>query len=331
MKNQPGSDWASFHLYYHENQDRLLLGLIDPLVGSLLASGLIDRFFFVRYPLGGPHVRLRLRCRPGSAESVAAAVNAQAEEFLRTQPSWRSLEREVIRKHNGSLLAQDPQEDDAAVYPDNFVRNVPCHFEAERYGGDVLLEPSLDFFTVSSARSLELLRDCTSSPSRRLHAALHLILRYGLGFAQDIQECITFLRQFPVISQQRVPPAVLSKASKVHGQQKAGFLSLMQRELESLTGCLSPCGDLQMARSLAWEVRSADEPTRRRILTSHLHMTANRIGLSNIEETYISAILCHTGNDLLVAGSLRDESFPKVAGGDTERLRNLLPLVLQKS
>jgi Lantibiotic biosynthesis dehydratase C-term len=303
MTERPEPAWVSFHLHYHEDQDRLLLGLVEPLVESLLAGSLVDRFFFVRYPLGGPHIRLRLRCRPGSAEPVAAAVVEQSEQFLRAHPSRRHLEEEVIRKHTQSLLAQDPQEDDDAVYPDNFVRTAPCRFEVERYGGEALLEPSLDFFAVSSARSLELLRGCASDPSRRLHAGLHLILRYGLGFARSFEEHIALLRRFPVISQNKVPPAVLSKAGQIYGQQKAGFLSLMQRELEA------PHGDVQRARSLAREVRSADEKTRRRIFASHLHMTANRLGLSNLEETYISTILCQAADDLLAAGAVHD-SFP---------------------
>lgn len=309
MKDRPEPAWTSFHLHYHEDQDRLLLGLVEPLLGSLLAGRLVDRYFFVRYPLGGPHIRLRLRCRPGSAEPVAAAVVEQSEQFLRAHPSQRSLEEEVIRKHNRSLLAQDRHEDDDTVYPDNFVRSAPSRFEVERYGGDALLEPSLDFFAVSSARSLELLRGCASGPSRRLHAGLHLILRYALGFARDFEEHIALLRRFPVISQKKVPPAVLSKAGRIYEQQKAGFLSLLRREVEALTAGLSPHNDVRRARSLAQEVRSADEKTRRRIFASHLHMTANRIGLSNIEETYISSILCQAANDLVATGAVHD-SFP---------------------
>lgn len=326
MTNQP-DEWASFHLYYHEDQDRILVGLVEPLVRSLLAGGLVDRFFFVRYPLGGPHIRLRLRCRPGLAEPAAAVVITQYEQFLRAHPSRHSLDEEVIRKHNRSLLSQDRHEDDNAVYPDNFIRAAPFRYEAGRYGGDVLLEPSLDFFAVSSARSLELLRGCASDPSRRLHAALHLILRYGLGFAGGFEECLTLLRRFPVVARERIPPAVLSKAGQIYGQQKAGLLSLMQRELGALAGGLAPRGDVHMARSLAWEVRSSDGPTRRKILASHLHMTANRIGLSNIEEVYLSAILCQAGCDLLSAGAVH-ASFPEVPGGSAESLRELLPHVL---
>lgn len=304
MQDHPEPVWTSFHLHYHEDQDRLLLGLVEPLVASLRTGGLADRFFFVRYPLGGPHIRLRLCCPPGSTEPAAAAVLARSEQFLQEHPSRRSLEEEIIRRYNRSLLAQDRQEDDSAIYPDNFIREAPCRFEAERYGGDVLLEPSLDFFAVSSARSLELLRGGASAPSRRLHAALHLILRYGLGFARDFEECLALLHRFPVVSRERVPPAVLSKGSQIYGQQKAAFLSLMQRELEALAGCLSQHSDVRAAHSLALEVQSADEPTRQRIFASHLHMTANRIGLSNVEEVYVSTLLCQAGGDLLASGAV---------------------------
>src|SRR5687767_1719493 len=90
--------WISGHLYYHESLDRAVLGFVHPLVVSLVKDGQIDAFFFVRYGLGGPHIRLRLRVIPGARELALAAMQQSAHHFLDLAPSARSVDEEAIRR-----------------------------------------------------------------------------------------------------------------------------------------------------------------------------------------------------------------------------------------
>ena len=47
---------------------------------------------------GGPHIRLRLRCRSGWREAAGERVEAAAAEFFRCWPSEVTLTEEEIRR-----------------------------------------------------------------------------------------------------------------------------------------------------------------------------------------------------------------------------------------
>src|SRR5689334_6616478 len=128
-------DWISFHLYYHEDLTRAVLGFVRPAVSSLLEAGWIDRFFFVRYGLGGPHLRLRLRPVAACEPLVDRGVRRAAEQFLDGSPSTAVLDPEALRRQTLAMLASDPHETDGSVYPDNFLLAVPFRPETQRYGG----------------------------------------------------------------------------------------------------------------------------------------------------------------------------------------------------
>ncbi len=58
----PGREWRSYHLFYHGDRDLVLR--LWPTLAPLILSRIVDSFFFLRYSLGGPHIRIRLRLEP---------------------------------------------------------------------------------------------------------------------------------------------------------------------------------------------------------------------------------------------------------------------------
>ena len=64
------ADWLSFHAHYHGDRDLPLRHAVASLVRRLRDDGLLESFFFMRYSLGGPHIRLRLRPAAGGADPV---------------------------------------------------------------------------------------------------------------------------------------------------------------------------------------------------------------------------------------------------------------------
>jgi hypothetical protein len=175
MDDQSAS-WLSYHIYYFQDLDLAIQRLVRPLILKLLAADLVERFFFIRYRLGGPHIRLRLLAREGQADTVAAIVEAEANSFFLSCPSSSSLGVDEIRQNNKVLLASDPNEWEDSVYLDNSCLMMPFRPEIERYGGPVLLEASLDFFAVSSVATLELLNRYGESPRSRLLAVASQVL-----------------------------------------------------------------------------------------------------------------------------------------------------------
>ena len=101
-------------------------------------------------------------------------------------------------------------------------------------------------------------------------------------------------------------PRALAKAERVFVEQRKTFDQLFHRELDLLKvgpDAVSSAGEEakaqlgEAASRLSWAVRTADREVHQRIGTSQLHMTANRLGLSNAQEVYLSQILASMTDD----------------------------------
>jgi len=289
--------WLSFHIYYHEGLDRVLRGLVHPVVSSLVENAQIESFFFIRHGLGGPHVRLRLKIFPHIGIEVTRTVERFARDFLELTPSMKPLGEEVIQRFNQSILASDPHESDDSIYPDNSFHRMPFRPEIQRYGGPDRFRLSLDFFTLSSVAAIEFLfRHAEASRSLQLTAAFRLLLQQALGFAADEAELSDLLR-YGVDWMGANLPRIVEKGDRVARSQIDAFLDLFRRSI-SAVGLLSArresvdASDLLIlgAQRLS-EATAADHTTRVGIGGSQLHMTATRLGLSNAEEVYLSRLL----------------------------------------
>ena len=327
------SGWLNYHLYYHQDLGPAIDYFVRPLVIGLLRSDWIDGFFFVRYGLGGPHIRLRLHPRLGALALVAEVAEGQARSFLASRPSTSNLTQLSILRVNQQLLASDPHEIDDSVYPDNTFLTFPFRPEIERYGGPELWGDSLDFFVLSSATVLELLREYGGEPrSRHVTLAFQVLAGQALGFARDEEDLIVLLRYAVDLWGGRMPQA-MEKADRVLTEKRRNFEQLFDREL----GLLSNRPDAAVtageeararlnegARRLAWIVRGVDRSVHQQIGTSQLHMTANRLGLNNAEEVFLSQILTRLASEHITSG----ESLGILLAANVSPLRDLLPGVL---
>ncbi len=337
------TSWIAYHLFYYEDPRRAVLGFVRPAAAALLDAGLVESFFFLRYPLGGPHVRLRLRPAEGRVSETRETVEALAREFLAASPSTSSLDAETIRRGNEAIIAGDPHESDLAVYPDNSLLPFPFRPEVERYGGPERLAASLDFFAVSSVAALDFLAGHEGQPrSRLLAGALAVLARQALAFARDEEE-LTALLSYGVASWGTGMQAIVDKADRLVAEQGEGFQGLFEREIRDAADARTAPPEAgtreaapwlrEAARRLSLSIGADDAAARLRVGSSQLHMTANRLGLSNPEEVYLSRIL-----SLLLAARL---SSPEGAGelraaltradplpGSPPSVREILPVAL---
>jgi len=290
------SEWLSFHLYYHEDLLRPIQGFVRPAVVDLLPPGKISRFFFVRYGLGGPHLRLRLQPQRGAREEVRDRVEKHALAFLASTPSQASLTREAIEDATRSILQSDPDETDETLYPDNWFQSAIFRPETNRYGGAAFLEASLDFFAISSLEALVFLHRYATEPrSRQLPRIFRLLLRQTFGFAANPEEFGHLLRYAEISWAENFPRAA-AKADSAFERQRDIFASLFEEEARDRYRPDSTPDTvlLESARSLGRATRSLDTDHRWVIGGSQLHMTANRLGVSNPEEVYLSRLLSLT-------------------------------------
>jgi hypothetical protein len=289
--------WQAFHLYYHEDRELLTREVVDPLVTSLGEAGWVDRFFFLYFSLGGPHVRLRLRVLPGYEAAVEKAVCAAARELFDRRPSTRSVPQEKILRVSQQIVANDPSETDDTVYPDNFVQVTGFQPETERYGGSTRLSASLDFFTASSLEALRFHRAGAERPrARRLTAALRTLLGQCWGHSESADRLVDLASY----AQREWGPwmdPILNRGDKVFEGHEDQFVALASSGLEGLergADATAPGGEGWLAeatRRFGLSLGVVDRALADGIQGSHVHMTGNRLGLANAEEVYLSRLL----------------------------------------
>lgn len=279
--------WRSYHLVHHTPRDRLLLEVVRPVVQDLRQAGLLHRFFFVRYALGGPHVRLRLHCKLGSETETDLAVAEKAEEFFQRFPSTDSRSEQEVRKSNRAILANDPQGEDVA-YPDNSWHRAPFVPEVERYGGAELMDLTFELFELSSSRVLEVLGELLeASRAQRLSVALRWHVEQAVYFARDREELLALVEHPVAIWGQGDGQIFTVRGREAFESQPESYLRLVDGVLRKDAGGPLQRGLTRLSRRLG----HVSSDRRLQIAGSHLHMTANRLGLQNAEEVYIGSIL----------------------------------------
>lgn len=270
-RDKSGADgWASYHIFSQGYLDRLLLHLVRLLVAFLLRSRQIESFFFIRYPIGGTHVRLRFRRR------------AEADEVIRNS----------VRKAGIHYFSANPQDDPGSVEE--------AAFEPEiwRYGGEDLLEHSLCFFSWSSVWSLHLLAlHAGDSRARFMADAIRLLFRHVLGFARGWDDLIV-LTERPQHSWGDAARPIISRSDNVFEQQSGALSRVLRLETGFLSLGQAPAEEVSVVQQLACAVADASSEARFRIAESQIHMTANRLGLRNADEIYVSRLISRTLQDL---------------------------------
>src|SRR3954471_22010894 len=289
------SEWASYHLFYHQPGDRLLLRLVLPFVRELRRRGRISRFFFIRYGEGGPHVRLRLLCAPQHKPAIDGSLRRRAARFFERWPSRPLSDGGEAGRQTWLSLVNDSRS--GTVHPDNSVAEIPFEPEVERYGGADLLDGSLEFFQWSSACVLHLAaRHRGMDKPRLLGLGQRLLWRQILGFAASREELMR-LATYTVPPQDGVP--LVERADQEFAARGDSYQRLLHAEIARLRDA-EPFAEspeflpTAAARHLRRTIQGAGEEVRWRILSSQLHMTANRLGLLRMEEIYLGRLLWRT-------------------------------------
>lgn len=294
--------WAAHHIYTQGDRDLLLLDSLAPLVRRLLQAGTIDHFFFVRYSLGGPHIRLRWRL-VGDPQDARDALEQACARFFRQHPPRPYTDLKAIHQINQSLIDSDPQarETDDEVVPPGTCRGMPTLFEVERYGGPAALAHSLDAFAVSSVCVLDLLNRCRDlAASRRRPLYLAALADLALGLATGPEDACALLNYGSFLMGPGFG-ACEEQADTVFERQSSSLLALLESRLRLASGPATdrtPCLFL-LGRRLAVTLAEGSASKRWRIAVSHLHMTANRLGMLNSEEVYLCRLLSRSGQELL--------------------------------
>lgn len=161
--------WVSAHLFYHADQDAVIVGVIKPAVERLRSAGIAEGFFFLRYWEGGPHVRLRVLT--SSPDEARAIIEETAATFYTTSPSTSTMSQQDYDENAANLAALEEMADyDRKLHPDNSVAFIDYVPETEVFGKGASLEAVERQLMATSALAVALIARGRTAGQRAMDA-----------------------------------------------------------------------------------------------------------------------------------------------------------------
>lgn len=270
----------------------MLTEVLLPLLVRWYRKGSVTRAFFVRYSLGGPHLRWRVGARdPALAQVLDAELEQAASRFFERHRSSAQWDAAAIREINTRLLADDPEAGDDEVIGDCQILRKPYRAETHRYGGEALSEATHALFTLSTLTAFDTVSEEDGSDSR--WAKLAPYLSHVVGNCPGLGDLLRQLRPHEGYPGGAFADS-LTKADTLFDRHPETLVDLLFETIERYLDGDSSSARLRLTRGANLLARHLDTrvspDTRRHVLASHLHMTANRLGLSPAEEAFFARL-----------------------------------------
>ncbi|WP_169742038.1 lantibiotic dehydratase C-terminal domain-containing protein [Phycicoccus jejuensis] len=295
--------WTTRHLHLSTGAVSALDRVVEHVVAPVAAE--TGRpWFFVRYWQGGPHVRLRVR---DLDDAEAARLTARLEELLPQHAAPRPDEplvdvstymAEAGRQARGET-GENRRVDTLRVPGVHAAHYEP---EIERYGGPAVMDASEELFTRSSELVVRLLPRLPDLGARR-QVALRLTEAAARSIGPDVARAV-----FHEIGRRSwaawaasygYEPSLVARVSIVRAApspaafaELSGWARGWHDDVADLVGTLTTAG----------------VPLPGTVVSSHVHMTHNRLGLTILDELRTYAVLAATFP--APAGSVPDLGLP---------------------
>lgn len=202
------AQWQAVHIFYAGNPRPLLTQCIDPLVNGLIVDGLVTGWFFVHYWLEGPHIRLRLKPRPGAdTGAIRGRTEVAVGTFLEDRPVLYEVKPEFLIDFYSTVIELDysPEQRERLLgadgqmrlRPNNTFSFEPYEPEYARYGGPAGMELAEWHFRHSSDLALELARGTdTRRRASLLSLAAQLMMVTTTAFLRHEPRIAEFLARY---------------------------------------------------------------------------------------------------------------------------------------
>ncbi|MDR2228313.1 MAG: thiopeptide-type bacteriocin biosynthesis protein [Flavobacteriaceae bacterium] len=270
-------NWETYYLYHEGHADQVLKEIVHPAIDEVQYKlKKIVKFFFIRYFENGYHIRLRLLLSPEES------------------PLFRSLLTHYISDSGIKIILKEAQ-------------YIP---ETERYGNsDTIVYAENQFYASSCFVLNQLTESIPLTVSERYSIALntHLAFFKGMGLSSEysLHLCDKFVESWL--------PIPVSFDANEKEQYKESLLSAFQRQFDLYKDSLyknainfwnladTPRDPftlqfIETNREVNKKYTDSNLPAEAidEALLSFIHMTNNRIGIINSEESYLLFLVRQT-------------------------------------
>jgi thiopeptide-type bacteriocin biosynthesis protein len=320
-------DWIALHVFYAANANPVLVNCVGPLTTELQEKGLLAKWFFIRYWLEGPHIRLRLLpSAPEHADEVRRTAEERLTAFLARRPALYEEDRDNSADlYKNMYLAEYSQEQWDADYgrdgdmpfrDNNSVHLMSYDREYSRYGGPAAMELAETHFQRSSEYVLHLV-ETTNVHMRTalLGQSAQLMLTLCLAFLRDEQSAADFLVRYRTMWENSYQESSEDQHERFDASYERMRERLVQRARQVRDAVQGSPGAVPTEAERAWIAHARDlrddivrlaeqgevvlrdgvrpEPDAALavVLSSYVHMSNNRLGASILDEIYLSYVL----------------------------------------
>lgn len=319
--------WKAYHIYYHGDLDKLIRESIKPLTVKLLVERGIEKFFFIRYWEGGPHIRFRIKLVENNVtnkinEMIINHINC----FLTKYPSKNIDENYVItRQFNQLAYLENIDLKNNQIMPNNTVSEELYVPEFKKYGGELGIKLAEEHFFYSSLLVFGFLNELNEI-KHKYFMGIKVILSYLKAMDLKNDECIIFLDNYSDLWSRYMEGDTVTINKYFHKKY------LLQQDVldKYVLNSLHKKNNLKFEVDFDWNMHIKDTVCRIQkglernnlilnnkmlkksawlentnyIMTSYIHMTNNRIGLKPYEEAYLSYIISCSIKNLKKQGNL---------------------------
>ncbi|GAB1819012.1 lantibiotic dehydratase C-terminal domain-containing protein [Herbidospora sp. RD11066] len=265
--------WISLHVFHHGDPDSLLVTAVDGLIREL--DGRLDRFFFLRYWEGGPHVRLRLLpVFASDAETIEKRAVEVLEDHLAAHPTLTTWDREDYARLAREFARREGlTEYDERLRPDDHVEAIAYRSEhsaaVERH------------FTDSSRIALAILRG-EPDHRRRLGHALTATMLTLMAWEPDPVRLAALL----AANRDGWDPA----------PARARHAEIFEAQHEALAAQAERCRRIAASGGSWWRSISTlrEQVPDKGVLDRCVHLFCNRLGLTIAEEAHLRYLAAAT-------------------------------------
>lgn len=303
--------WETRYVFVHDYElhDELILR-IGTYLQKLTHAENLQKWFFLRYWEGGPHIRLRwLAERDVQPDDE---ILTMVRQFLAEHPPLVRLTKEKYyqnHKFDGSPLEHHA----LPWYEHGQMVSADYEPEYDRYGGQALMPLTEHLFMVSSRYALDVILATRSNPSSiRLIYALAILKRLSgevweqgmleIELSEFYHNCMQSWVRLYSIQDLQYADILLNKCRRQAASIRnivaclstdASYLSFQDGLLAGLDQIMNAVHDNKKFRS---------------ILFSHLHMFLNRLGVAPEYECAVYYILRELGGELHDGAHIRKSS-----------------------
>lgn len=293
-----GLHWIALHAHVGKHEDALLRDVVAPLLAAVPVAP--ERFFFLRYWSGGPHLRLRFLCAPDGAPALRAAFAARFAAWAATVGDWGDTPH---LDDSARLASLEGAAAEAWTTPPALL-DAPYAPELGKYGGAQGVRTAERLWAASTQLALAANARGMLQGTARLTAGFDMALAGVRAFGLELEAAIAWFDASAAIWQRYCPGAGTGSFDARLAQQGARLVPAAARlwqgpaRPDTLAGAWGAAlaGALPMVAQLAPLLPSAALPgdartaARDYLLAQYMHTHHNRFGIAPVDEWYLARL-----------------------------------------